>query len=809
MNISYNWLNEYLSKRLETEELSSVLTGCGLEVESIEKFETVKGGLKGLIVGEVIKTEKHPNADRLTVCDVSIGKSIARIVCGAPNVAPAQKVVVALPGTTIFPTSGEPFEIKNSKIRGEVSEGMICAEDEIGLGSSHAGIIILNEDALPGSPVTDYLKIETDYTFSIGLTPNRSDAASHIGVARDVSAVMNSGKDSTGIAINWPDLSGFVESTATPKIQVNIADKDCIRYSGIHLEGIKVEDSPEWLKNRLRAVGLKPINNIVDITNFVMYELGQPLHAFDASAIHGRKVTVKKLTAGSQFITLDNIPRTLNGDELMICDDAGGMCIAGVFGGIHSGVTSATNEIFLESACFDPVSVRKTSRAHGLKTDASFRFERGTDPGITVTALKRASVLISQLAGGKITSAIVDIYPEPVINPVVNYSLPKLEKLAGTSIPKSDVVKILESLDIKIKNDDGLSLQLEVPSYRVDVKREADITEEILRIYGYDRIPVPLKMNASLPAGGKERAEVVRKNCSSYLISNGFFEVMNNSLVNSSMYDLPGYHPQAARIKNPLSRELDVLRTNMLFPLLNLVLYNRNRKRENIRVFEFGKTYEKTANGYKESERLAVLLAGERNEENWQGIKTGYSIFFLKSLAENLLSASNFKQSSHWNPLNDTFFSEGLALMAGKKEIVKCGLVSRSVLRHFDLDGKIWFLDVNLDYIKGIPPVENIKISEPPKFPEVRRDLSMLLDKSVNYERVRSLAYETERKLLKDVFLFDVYEGDKIDTSKKSYALGFILRDDERTLTDKDIDKVMQRLIDGYESKLGAIIRKG
>jgi phenylalanyl-tRNA synthetase beta chain len=805
MNISYNWLNEYLNKRLETEELSSVLTGCGLEVESVEKFESVKGGLRGLIVGEVIKTEKHPNADRLTVCDVNIGNSISRIVCGAPNVAPAQKVIIALPGTTIFPTSGEPFEIKNSKIRGEVSEGMICAEDEIGLGTSHAGIMILPGDAIAGTPVTDYLKIESDYIFSIGLTPNRSDAASHIGVARDIAAVLNVRKDSAGVLVNWPDLSAFTGSTEDPKIQVSVTDKDCIRYSGIHIEGIKVEESPEWLKNRLRAVGLKPINNIVDITNFVMFETGQPLHAFDASLIRGQKVTVKKLPAGSQFITLDNIPRTLDGNELMICDDEGGLCIAGVFGGIHSGVSSATNQIFLESACFDPVSVRKTSKTHGLKTDASFRFERGTDPEITITALKRASVLISQIANGKVTSGIVDIYPEPVINSTVRYSLPGLEKLAGTSIPKSDVSKILESLDIKVKSDDGLFLQLEVPSYRVDVKREADITEEILRIYGYDRIPVPSKMNSSLPGSEKEPLENIRKNCSSYLISNGFFEVMNNSLVNSSTQVLPGSHPQFAKIKNPLSRELDVLRTNMLFPLLNLVLYNRNRKREDIRVFEFGKIYERTSDGYSESNRLAVLMAGDRYEENWQGIKSGYSIYFLKSLAENL---GPFKKSLQWEPYNNDFFSEGIVQISGKNEIIKCGLVNSSILRHFDLDGKIWFLEINLDHFARMLPANNIKISEPPKFPEVRRDLSLLLDKAVNYERVKSLAYEMERKLLKDVFLFDVYEGEKIDASKKSYALGFILRDDERTLTDKDIDKVMQRLIDGYESKLGAVIRK-
>ncbi len=809
MNISYNWLKQYIDFKLSPKELDQHLTACGLEVESIEPYESVKGGLKGLVVGEVIETFPHPNADRLTVTKVNLGTdTFSQIVCGAPNVAAGQKVIVATPGTTIFPLTGEPFEIKKSKIRGEVSEGMICAEDEIGLGTNHAGIIILNQDAVPGSSASAYFNIETDFTLSIGLTPNRSDAASHIGVARDLKAVLNTrtiDEQEKVSHIKWPDTSQLQFPSSNPVIAVQVESAACTRYSGVHITGIKVMQSPEWLQHRLKSVGLKPVNNIVDITNFVMYEMGQPLHAFDAAKISGKEILVKKLSAGTVFKTLDAVERKLEGIELMICDNQGGLCIAGVFGGINSGVTDATSEIFLESACFDSVSVRKTSKLHALKTDASFRFERGTDPNITMVALKRAAQLICDIAGGVVSSAAIDIYPVPVKDWKVEFSNDNFFRLTGVALSSDKLSKILQWLDIKIVSEANGVFQLEVPPYRVDVMREADVIEEVLRIYGYDNIPLPAKMNAPLPVGGNVRLENVRNECASYLVANGFYEVMSNSLYRSSAFEDTTH---LAKIKNPLSQDLDIMRATMLYPLLDIANYNRNRKRSDLKIFEFGKTYSKYDTGYNETNHLAVLLTGNRTPSGWQGENKSYSIYFLKTVIDNLISKSGIRGNTKWEPTVNSPLEMAMILKAGKKEIAQIGLVNKKVLKQFDLDGAIWYGDVNLDVIEKLINTQPVKISEPPKFPEVRRDLSMLLDKSIQYGQLETIAFETERKILRGVNLFDIFEGEKIGNDKKSYALSFILRDDEKTLTDKDIDKVMDKLMENFEKKLGAVIRK-
>ncbi len=811
MNISYNWLKNYITIDQSPEEVAKLLTGCGLEVEGIEPFETVKGGLKGLVIGEVLTASKHPNADKLSITTVNLGSGVvANIVCGAPNIAAGQKVVVAVPGTLIYPAKGDPFEIKKSKIRGEVSDGMICAEDEIGLGESHAGVIVLDASAIPGTPAAEYFKIETDSILSIGLTPNRPDAASHIGVARDLSAVINTlhiDKEPTS-KVTWPDTSAFVAPNQTPVVSVSVESEACIRYSGIHIENVKVQPSPAWLQNAISSIGLKPINNIVDITNFVLFEMGQPLHAFDASKISDKKVIVKNAIANTVFVTLDGVERKMVGSELMINDAKGGMCIAGVFGGINSGVNETTTEIFLESACFDSVSVRKTSKLHGLKTDASFRFERGTDPNITVTALKRAALLIEDLAGGKFSSALVDIYPHPVKDWNVELSVSNFKRLTGVELDVKTITRILSWLDIQVVSENNGTMQLLVPPYRVDVIREADVIEELLRIYGYDKIPLPTKLNTSLPTTASPLLEKIRNKVGDYLVSNSFMEVMSNSLTRSGVYD--EVETTFARIKNPLSQDLDILRPSMLQPLLDIAIYNRNRKRNDLRIFEYGKTYGKDNEKYFETNRLALLLTGFRTPAHWNTKQEEYSIYYLKSMVANVMQCSGLPSGkAKWATVDNGTLEMEMVYAAGKKELAHIGKVPKKTLKKFDLDGTIWFADINLDRVEKTITTTPPLINEPPKFPEVKRDLSMLLDKSIQYQSLENLAYETERKILREVNLFDVFEGEKIGRDKKSYAVSFFLRDDEKTLTEKEIDKVMQRLMDSFESKLGAVIRKG
>ncbi|MBK9424242.1 MAG: phenylalanine--tRNA ligase subunit beta [Bacteroidetes bacterium] len=808
MNISYNWLKSYLNTDVSVDELSVLLTACGLEVESVEPFESVKGGLKGLVIGEVLETSRHPNADRLTVTKVNTGNEIAQIVCGAPNVAAGQKVIVALPGAVLYPVSGDSFEIKKSKIRGEASEGMICAEDEIGIGTSHDGIMVLPADVVVGAPAASYFNIESDFILSIGLTPNRADAASHIGVARDVKAVLNTRSSSDTVKVQPPSVAEFKTPSVKPVVNVKLNHDAVVRYSGLHLRNVKVKPSPEWLQNRLKAIGLKPINVIVDITNFVLFETGQPLHSFDASRINNSEVIVQSLPKDTKFVTLDSVERKLSGTELMICDANGPMCIAGVFGGLHSGVSNDTTEIFLESACFDSVSVRKTSRFHGLKTDASFRFERGTDPEMTLYALKRAALLIQELAGGECSSEIIDLYPHPVKWAEVQFSAAGFYRLTGVNIPPQRLKQILGNLDIEVLSETDGVMQLRIPPYRVDVTREADVVEEVLRIFGYDNIPMPAKLNASLPPPVTVKLEAFRNTVASYLVANGFTEVMSNSLTRSSVPD--GKLPGVVKIKNPLSQELDIMRPEMLSPLLDIARYNKNRRRPDLRIFEYGKTYFKNETAYFETNHLALLVSGSRTPEHWQQKSIPYSVYYLKAIVDNIISVSKTSQSKMiWEPVDNNQLEQAMILKSGKHTVATIGQVKKSFLKSYDVDGVIWYVDLDIDVCNRLAANAFPKISEPPKFPEVRRDLSMLVDKSLQYQSLEALAFETERKLLKEVNLFDFYEGEKIGNDKKSYAMSFILRDDEKTLTDKEIDKVMIRLMENFEKKLGVVIRKG
>jgi phenylalanyl-tRNA synthetase beta chain len=811
MKISYSWLKQYININLPADEVANLLTGCGLEVESIEKFETVKGGLKGVVIGEVIEKEKHPNADRLTVTKVNVGNGEPlQIVCGAPNVEIGQKVAVALVESTLYPTSGEPFQIKKSKIRGELSEGMICAEDEIGLGISHEGIMVLNKDAHVGTSAADYFKVEEDSIFEIGLTPNRSDAASHIGVARDLAAVLNVNQPSSPVLLSFPSVDDFrVDSNESP-IEVIVENKkDCIRYSGISLSGISINESPAWLKNKLKAIGLKPINNIVDITNYVLFETGQPLHAFDADEISGNKVIVKNLPSKSKFITLDNVERELNGEELMICNSNEGMCIAGIFGGAKSGVSELTKNIFLESACFNPVSIRKSSKYHGLKTDASFRFERGTDPDITIYVLKRAALLIREICGGKISSYIVDIYPEPVKNAIVNFSYKSAARLMGMSLEKSLIKNILKQLEIKVVTETEDGLKLLIPNFKVDVKREPDVVEEIMRIYGYNHVPLPSKMNMPLPTHIEESNENLFNNLSGFLVVNGFHEMLSNPLTKEGYAVQLNKKEEAVKIHNPLSNDLGIMRQSFLFSGLEAIQYNRNRKRTNLRLFEFGKTYHKSGKGYKEINHLSLFVTGARYEEGrFKQEPLSYNIFYIKSLLNNLFSQAGIQQKNRFHRgSKNELLTTSVEVIVNKTKLAEYGIVNPDLQKSFDIDDDVYYADIFTDELIDIASNSKHSVVEPPKFPEVRRDISMIINKSVSYAEIEVLAFETEKSILKHINLFDVYEGKNMEPGKISYAVSFVLQDDEKTLQDKQIDTVMKRLMQAFEAKLGAQIR--
>ncbi len=819
MNISYNWLKNYLKSDLKAEEAAVILTDIGLEIEDFEKIEAVKGGLKGVVVGEVLTCEDHPDSDHLHITTVDVGgPEPLGIVCGAANCRKGLKVMCATVGAELHPiNSEEVFKIKRSKIRGVESLGMLCAEDELGIGASHDGIMELDSEAVPGTPAMEYLQLTDDYRLGIGLTPNRIDAASHYGVARDLAAYLRSQGRQAELVL--PSVEGFKVDNTSKVTRVRVENGEAApRYAGVNISGVKVAPSPQWLQNALRAIGINPKNNVVDVTNYVLHELCQPLHSFDADKIEGDEVVVRTCPAGTKFRTLDGVERTLHEADLMICDAEKPMCIAGVFGGEHSGVTDQTTNVFLESAYFNPVSVRKTAKRHGLSTDASFRFERGIDPNITLYALKRAALLIQEVAGGEITSEVTDIYPAPVAPFAIDITYRYINNLIGKEIGEEKIKSILRSLEIEIVEENAEGLNVKVPAYRVDVQRPADLVEEILRIYGYNNVEIPEHVNSTLSYESKPNRDKLRNMVSDMLSSCGFAEVMNNSLTKSSYYENNEVFPaeRCVRIMNPLSADLGVMRQSLLYGLLEVVELNVNRKAQSVKIYEFGNTYtyspERKEEGglapYEEGFRLAVAISGLQTSQSWNSKGEVSNFFTLKAVAEKILRRFGMDiYTLRSEPLANELFSEGLSLKAGNKELLQIATVSPKVRKMFDLKGEVYFLDIDFDTLLKYTRKHKITVKELAKFPAVKRDLALLVDSAVSYAELRQIAFQTEKKLLKDVTLFDVYTGDKLEAGKKSYALGFILQDESKTLDEKSIENTMNKLIDAFAKKVGATIR--
>ncbi len=808
MKISYNWLKQFINISWDAEKTGELLTNLGLEVEGIENYQSVKGGLEGVVVGKVLTCEQHPNADRLKVTTVDIGTNEPlHIVCGAPNVAKGQIVPVATIGTILYSSEGEEWTIKKGKIRGEESYGMICAEDELGLGQSHDGIMVLDKNLKVGTPVAEIFEIENDKVFEIGLTPNRADAMSHLGVARDLRAGLI--RQKINVELITPSTSSYHLDNRSLKIAVKVEDfEKAPRYCGVTISGIKVAESPNWLQNRLKAIGLSPINNVVDATNYVLHELGQPLHAFDAAKIKGNKVIVKTLKAGTKFTTLDEVERTLHEDDLMICDAEKPMCIAGVFGGITSGVTESTTSIFLESAYFDPISIRKTAKRHGLNTDASFRFERGIDPNITEYALMRACLLIIDIAGGEVSSDIFDSYPVKIEDSQVRLSFENAEKLIGQEIPKETIKEILTSLEIKVNSVTETGLGLMVPAYRNDVTREADVIEEILRVYGYNNIETTEKLNASISNSNKIEDYKLRNIIGNQLASQGFYEIMANSLTTAKYAELSKQLKEEHNVVmlNPLSQDLGVMRQSLLFSGLEAAAYNINRKRADLKLFEFGKTYHDFNGNREELKHLTLLVTGSRTVEAWNGLNKTSDFFYLKGVVTSVLQRLGIANCKE-QPVKDDVISEGVTMSLGKMNLVSIGLVKKPVLKHFDIAQPVLYSDFYWDNILEVVKRNSITFNDLPKYPEVRRDFALLLDEAVTFESIYNIARQCERKLLKDINLFDVYQGKNLPKGKKSYAVSFILQDEHKTLTDKQIDKIMSNLQQNFEKELGAELR--
>jgi phenylalanyl-tRNA synthetase beta chain len=807
MRISYNWLKQFIKLDWKSDETAALLTDLGLEVEGVDKFESLKGGLEGVVVGHVLTCVQHPNADRLRITTVDLGDGTpVQIVCGAPNVAVGQKVPVATIGTTLYDKEGNAFQIKKGKIRGEDSHGMICAEDELGLGESHDGIMILKDDLKPGTPASKVFNIETDEVFEIGLTPNRADAMSHWGVARDLRAGLIQKNVQTELIT--PSVSNFRVDKRTLKMDVKVADsKLAPRYCGVTISGITVKPSPAWLQNRLKAIGLAPKNNVIDVTNYVLHELGQPLHAFDAAKIKGNKVIVKTVDAGTKFTTLDDVERTLHEEDIMICDENGPMCIAGVFGGKNSGVTEGTSSIFLESAYFNPVSIRKTAKRHGLSTDASFRFERGIDPTIAEYALKRAALLIRETAGGEITSDIVDIYPKKLEDHQVVLNFSNVNRIIGQEIPKETIKKILASLDIKIATMSDAGLGLVVPAYRVDVTREIDVIEEILRVYGYNNIGFTQKLNASISNSSRTEDYKLQNLIANNLISLGFNEMMANSLTSPEYIKLSESLKEDHNVMmlNPLSNDLAAMRQSMLFSALEAVSFNINRKRSDLKLFEFGKTYHKVAGSYNERKHLTLTITGNRLPESWAYAQKPAGFFMFKGYVNVVLTRLGLNKLQA-QPLNNDIFSEGMAFVAGNDVLAEMGVVKKSITKQFDIKQEVLFADFNWDAVIKMTSGK-VKFTEISKFPEVRRDLALLVDADVTFENIFNIARQTEKTLLKDINLFDVYEGNNLPEGKKSYAVSFTLQDSAKTLTDEQIDKIMSKIRQNLEKETGAVLR--
>jgi len=807
MKISYNWLKQFIKIDWNSDETAALLTDLGLEVEVVEKYQSVKGGLEGIVVGHVLTCVQHPNADRLKVTTVDLGDGIpVQIVCGASNVAAGQKVPVATIGTTLYDKEGQSFVIKKGKIRDQESHGMICAEDELGFGTSHDGIMVLDEKLKPGTPASTVFNIENDEVFEIGLTPNRADAMSHMGVARDLRAGLLQRNIAT--ELKTPSVSNFRIDKRTLKIDVKVDDQKLApRYCGVTISGITVKPSPDWLQNRLKSIGLTPKNNIVDVTNYVLHELGQPLHAFDASKIKGNKVIVKTAVAGTKFTTLDDVERTLHEEDLMICDENGPMCFAGVFGGKNSGVSDSTSSIFLESAYFNPVTIRKTAKRHSLSTDASFRFERGIDPTITEYALKRAAILILEVAGGEITSDIIDIYQKKIEDFPVFLNFEKARKIIGQELPKETIKKILVSLDIKVNSVSDAGLGLIIPAYRVDVQREIDVIEEILRVYGYNNINFTKKLNATVSNAPRTEDYKIQNIIANQLTSLGFNEMMANSLTTPDYVNLSEMLKEEfnVMILNPLSKDLSAMRQSLLFSGLEAVSYNINRRNSDLKLFEFGKTYHKLPSGNEEQKHLTLFVTGNRLMESWTTPEKASDFFLFAGYVNTILARLGISKTQH-QPVTSDVFAEGMAIVNGNGILVEFGTVKKSVAKHFDIKQEVLFADFNWSLIlKSIST--KIRFTDIPKYPEVRRDLALLVDENVQFDAVYNLAMQSEKSLLKSINLFDVYTGKNLPDGKKSYAVSFIIQDSAKTLTDVQIDKIMGKLQKSFETELGAVLR--
>ncbi|MFI3318248.1 MAG: phenylalanine--tRNA ligase subunit beta [Rikenellaceae bacterium] len=820
MNISYNWLKSYLDCDLTPEQISTVLTEIGLEVEGFEKIETIKGGLAGVVVGEVVTCTDHPDSDHLRVTTVNIGDgNPLQIVCGAPNCRAGLKVICATVGSVLYPNGGdEEFKIKRSKIRGVESLGMLCAEDELGTGESHEGILELPLDTAVGMSAKEYFGIEDDYLIVVGLTPNRIDAASHIGVARDVKAYLESNGER--VNYNLPSVEAFKIDNHSRAIEVSVENHEAApRYTGLTMRGCKIAPSPDWMQNRLRAAGINPKNNLVDITNYVLFELGVPLHAFDADKIEGGKIIVKCCDDGTKFVTLDGAERMLTASDLMICSAERPMCLAGIFGGLDSGISDTTTDIFIESAYFHPVWVRKSAKRFGLNTDASFRFERGVDPNMQIYALKRAALLFKELAGGEITSEITDIYPTPVEDFKFNVSLNRVRALIGKQIPDDTIRKIISALEIKILSEVDGVLSVAVPPYRVDVTREADLIEDILRIYGYNNVEVPTHVNSTLSYAPRPDSGKLMNLTADMLTAIGYTEIMSNSLTKGSYYEeLESYKAEeCVQIINPLSNDLNVMRQTLLFNALEAIELNANRRNSDLKLYEFGNCYtydaakrdeQKILAPYSECYKLSIALTGMASPASWSQKGVEASFFTLREVVEKILRRFSIDiYSLKSEPLAKDLFSEGLDLKQGNKSIVKMGVAASSQLKKFGIKQEVFFAEFDFDALVKSSRKVKISVQELSKYPEVRRDLALLVDKSVSFAALRQVALSTEKKLLKSVSLFDVYDGDKLPEGKKSYALGFILEDKSQTLTDKVIDKTMNNILRQLERQCSAEVR--
>lgn len=809
MKISYNWLKQFIQLDWEAEKTAELLTNLGLEVEGIYPYETIKGNLNGVVVGKVLSCEQHPNADRLKVTTVNIGGvEPLQIVCGAPNVAVGQTVLVATIGTTLWMENGTSLLIKKGKIRGVESDGMICAEDELGIGKSHDGILIINDDFKAGTPASKVFDLTDDQVFEIGLTPNRADAMSHMGVARDLRAGLI--QEGLKLELKTPSVSDFNIDERSLKIDIQIENKELIpRYCGLTITNIKVDKSPKWLQDRLKSIGLTPKNNVVDITNYILHELGQPLHAFDVAKIKGQKIVVKTLPTDTPFTSLDGIDRKLNDEDIMICDgEENPLCIGGVFGGINAAVNENTTSIFLESAYFNPIAIRKTAKRHALNTDASFRFERGIDPSITKYALKRAAILIKELCGGKICSEIVEFYPHKANDFQVFLNYENTHRLIGQELSKDTIKNILASLEIKILTENEVGLGLMIPPYRVDVQREADVIEEIIRVYGYNKIEFSDKLNTSLSFAEFDELEI-ENIVASQLTAQGFSEIMSNSLTKPEYIALTETlnEKHNVNIINPLSADLSVLRQSLLYSGLESISYNINRKNNNLKFFEFGKTYHQFENGFQEPKHFSLLITGNRTAESWLTTSKSSDFFFLKGIINSILNRLGiafYKTSSSKKDV----FTEAIIYSKQQKTIVEFGVVNPEILKYFDIKQEVLYANICWDVLVELSQNQTVKINNLPKYPSVKRDLALLLDNSVGFDDLYELAYKTESTLLKEVDLFDVYQGKNLPENKKSYALSFVLQDETKTLTDQQIEKTMRKLLQTFEKELGACLRQ-